>query len=54
MVQLLLEFKSNLDVILQQAFLKNETFTNALKEAFENFINQRQNRYADSPFSPDP
>ena len=46
MVQLLLEMKSNLDAIVQQAFQKNEGFANALKEAFENFINQRQNKYA--------
>lgn len=46
MVQLLLEMKSNLDAIVQQAFQKNESFANALKEAFENFINQRQNKYA--------
>lgn len=48
MVQLLLEMKSNLDAIVQQAFQKNEGFANALKEAFENFINQRQNKYASS------
>ena len=45
MVHLLLEMKSNLDAIVQQAFQKNEGFANALKEAFENFINQRQNKY---------
>ena len=44
MVQLLLEMKSSLDTIVQHAFQKNEGFANALKEAFENFINQRQNK----------
>ena len=44
MVTMLLEMKSQLDIVLTQAFQKNEPFGNALKEAFEKFINQRQNK----------
>lgn len=44
MVAMLLEMKLQLDVVLTQAFQKNEQFGNALKEAFEKFINQRQNK----------
>ena len=44
MVTALLEMKLQLDVVLTQAFQKNEQFGNALKEAFEKFINQRQNK----------
>lgn len=46
MVSALLEMKGQLDTMLNQAFQKNELFSNALKEAFEKFINQRQNKYA--------
>ena len=46
MVSALLEMKLQLDIVLNQAFQKNEQFSNALKEAFEKFINQRQNKYA--------
>lgn len=44
MVSALLGLKVQLDTVLNQAFQKNEQFTNALKEAFEKFINQRQNK----------
>ncbi len=44
MVSALLEMKVQLDTVLTQAFQKNEQFSNALKEAFEKFINQRQNK----------
>ena len=44
MVSALLEMKVQLDTVLNQAFQKNEQFSNALKEAFEKFINQRQNK----------
>lgn len=44
MVSALLGMKGQLDVVLKQAFQKNELFSNALKEAFEKFINQRQNK----------
>ncbi|DBA80768.1 hypothetical protein WJX77_001890 [Trebouxia sp. C0004] len=47
MVSALLEIKVQLDTVLTQAFQKNEQFSNALKEAFEKFINQRQNKPAE-------
>ncbi|KAA6417758.1 MAG: ubiquitin- cullin 4 [Trebouxia sp. A1-2] len=47
MVSALLEMKVQLDTVLTQAFQKNEQFSNALKEAFEKFINQRQNKPAE-------
>jgi len=47
MVQDLLDFKARLDKILKEAFSKNEAFANSLKEAFEHFINQRQNKPAE-------
>ena len=47
MVQGLLSMKAKVDHILRKAFQNNETFTSSLKEAFEHFINQRQNRPAE-------
>ncbi|GMH32280.1 hypothetical protein BSKO_00114 [Bryopsis sp. KO-2023] len=47
MVEKLLEFKSRLDDILATAFHSNKNFIQALKEAFEKFINQRQNKPAE-------
>ncbi|KAK9823559.1 hypothetical protein WJX72_003747 [[Myrmecia] bisecta] len=47
MVNLLLEMKANLDTVLHQAFQHNEQFANAMKDAFEHFINQRQNKPAE-------
>lgn len=47
MVERLLELKSRLDLILEQSFQHNEGFANALKEAFETFINQRQSKPAE-------
>lgn len=47
MVQSLLSMKAKLDSILADAFQSNEAFTSSLKEAFEHFINQRQNRPAE-------
>eukprot|EP00963_Diacronema_lutheri_P008970 scaffold785_cov335-Pavlova_lutheri.AAC.2 len=47
MVQSLLSMKAKVDHILVKAFQNNETFTSSLKEAFEHFINQRQNRPAE-------
>ena len=44
MVSALLELKASLDTIWADAFGRNEAFANALKEAFELFINQRQNK----------
>jgi len=47
MVQELLDFKDQMDVVTHQCFQKNEKFINSLKEAFEHFINQRPNKPAE-------
>jgi len=47
MVQELLEFKDKLDIILDQCFNHNDKFVTALKDSFEAFINQRQNKPAE-------
>jgi len=47
LVQELLQFKERLDLVLSQAFCANELFGHSLKEAFEQFINVRQNRPAE-------
>ncbi|GAX74771.1 hypothetical protein CEUSTIGMA_g2218.t1 [Chlamydomonas eustigma] len=47
MVERLLELKSRLDEVLQKSLQRNESFSNSLKEAFESFINQRQNKPAE-------
>ncbi|KAJ8329818.1 hypothetical protein O5D80_002012 [Batrachochytrium dendrobatidis] len=47
MVQELLEFKMRLDDILKNAFQSTESFDHAIKESFEKFINQRQNKPAE-------
>eukprot|EP01112_Ceratiomyxa_fruticulosa_P022104 TRINITY_DN8006_c0_g2_i1.p1 TRINITY_DN8006_c0_g2~~TRINITY_DN8006_c0_g2_i1.p1 ORF type:complete len:753 (-),score=129.64 TRINITY_DN8006_c0_g2_i1:148-2406(-) len=47
MVQDLLEFKSKLDIVMEQSFNKNESFSNTLKESFEQFINSRPNKPAE-------
>eukprot|EP00955_Chlamydomonas_euryale_P023541 248929-Chlamydomonas_euryale.AAC.1 len=47
MVERLLELKTQLDEVLSHAFCRNEAFSNALKEAFESFINQRQSKPAE-------
>jgi cullin-4 len=47
MVQELLDFKDQMDLVTNQCFNKNEKFTNSLKEAFEHFINQRANKPAE-------
>uniref|UniRef100_A0A674IW95 Cullin 4B n=1 Tax=Terrapene triunguis TaxID=2587831 RepID=A0A674IW95_9SAUR len=44
MVQELLDFKDKVDHIIDVCFLKNEKFVNAMKEAFETFINKRPNK----------
>lgn len=44
MVQGLLKMKAAMDEVLQQAFDGDDAFANTLKEAFEGFINQRQNK----------
>eukprot|EP01135_Chromosphaera_perkinsii_P004612 Nk52_evm5s292 gene=Nk52_evmTU5s292 len=47
MVQDLLDFKGEINNILNKAFNSCETFQNGNKEAFENFINTRQNTPAE-------
>jgi len=47
MVQELLDFKEKLDKILQQCFRNNDKFVTSLKDSFESFINQRQNKPAE-------
>jgi cullin-4 len=47
MVQQLLDFKDKIDNIILMCFGKNEKFVNVMKESFENFINQRQNKPAE-------
>ena len=44
MVPALLTMKAAMDTILTQSFARNDSFAMALKEAFEHFINQRQNK----------
>ena len=46
MVASLLSMKTDMDRILVESFARNDAFTLALKEAFEHFINQRQNKCA--------
>lgn len=47
MVQELLDFKDKVDHIIDVCFVKNEKFVNAMKEAFETFINKRPNKPAE-------
>jgi len=47
MVQELLDFKEKLDTIMAQCFKGNEQFIVSMKEAFESFINTRQNKPAE-------
>lgn len=47
MVQELLDFKDKVDSIIDICFMKNEKFVNAMKEAFETFINKRPNKPAE-------
>lgn len=47
MVQCLLDFKDKVDNIIETCFAKNEKFVNVMKESFECFINQRQNKPAE-------
>ncbi|KAK5874125.1 hypothetical protein PBY51_019099 [Eleginops maclovinus] len=44
MVQDLLDFKDKMDNVAQNCFARNEGFINAMKEAFETFINKRPNK----------
>lgn len=43
----LLDFKERMDRVVNECFQKQEKFVYALKEAFEHFINQRQNKPAE-------
>ncbi|XP_076838560.1 cullin-4A [Brachyhypopomus gauderio] len=47
MVQELLDFKDKMDHVAHRCFQRNETFINAMKEAFESFINKRPNKPAE-------
>eukprot|EP00833_Pecoramyces_ruminatium_P000688 jgi/Orpsp1_1/1174720/evm.model.c7180000051127.1 len=47
MVQSLLDFKKDLDDVLELSFNNNEKFVNTVKEGFETFINERQNKPAE-------
>lgn len=47
MVQELLNFKDKLDAIMEHCFSSNEQFIVSMKEAFESFINIRQNKPAE-------
>ncbi|XP_056295831.1 cullin-4B [Pseudoliparis swirei] len=47
MVQELLDFKDKVDHVIDACFMKNEKFVNAMKEAFETFINKRPNKPAE-------
>uniref|UniRef100_A0A8B9KCP2 Cullin-4A n=1 Tax=Astyanax mexicanus TaxID=7994 RepID=A0A8B9KCP2_ASTMX len=47
MVQELLDFKDKMDNVAQRCFQRNESFINAMKEAFESFINKRPNKPAE-------
>ncbi|KAK3094652.1 hypothetical protein FSP39_004482 [Pinctada imbricata] len=47
MVQNLLDFKDKADNVICVCFAKNEKFINIMKESFEAFINQRQNKPAE-------
>ncbi|XP_061430926.1 cullin-4A-like isoform X1 [Lethenteron reissneri] len=47
MVQELLDFKEKVDVIVEVCFQRSDKFINAMKEAFETFINKRLNKPAE-------
>lgn len=47
MVQELLDFKDKMDNVAHGCFQRNEGFINAMKEAFESFINKRPNKPAE-------
>lgn len=46
MVASLLGMKAAMDAVMTEAFQRDDAFANTLKEAFEQFINQRQNKCA--------
>lgn len=47
MVELLIKFKDEMDLVVSNCFDKNEKFANSLKEAFEYFINMGTNKPAE-------
>lgn len=47
MVQELLDFKDKMDNVAHGCFQRSEGFINAMKEAFESFINKRPNKPAE-------
>ncbi|KAG1686593.1 Cullin-4A [Nymphon striatum] len=47
MVQELIDFKDQLDEVISECFHNNERFSLAVKESFEQFINQRLNKPAE-------
>ncbi len=47
LVVFLSDFKDKIDNIILVCFGRNEKFINAMKESFENFVNQRQNKPAE-------
>jgi cullin-4 len=47
MVQSLLAYKQKIDIILAETFDHNTQFANSMREAFESFINSRQNKPAE-------
>lgn len=47
MVEDLLELKAEVDIVLVESFSNSEKFKNAVKDAFEAFINRRPNKPAE-------
>ncbi|XP_078436854.1 cullin4 isoform X2 [Wolffia australiana] len=47
LVSCLLDFKGSVDTIWEEAFFRNESFANTIKDAFEHLVNLRQNRPAE-------
>lgn len=47
MIKLLLNLKERLDIMLASSFHSNERFMNAVKGAFEHFVNARENKPAE-------
>lgn len=47
MVTLLLDFRARLQFVLENSFASHSRFNQAIKDAFEHFINARQNRPAE-------
>ena len=41
------DFKDKVDNIISVCFVRSDKFVNSMKESFEHFINQRQNKPAE-------